>query len=343
MDLHCSFSSEALRSRQNFEEIPLLPSSIPSILQGEDVPKMPNTVDSSLSLNLDHLKFLHHYCTSTFKTFTPEQETEEVWKSIVVEYALSYPFLMYELLALAASHLGHCKPEQYKICHTKSMELQTEALKGFNQAQKNVNEVNCGAILLFASLLSVHVLSDKSFIGSEPDEYLAHILSCINLMRSVQTVVVSEWWEHLKVSDLAPMLDVEPLEKPWPIPKECEKLSFLISDTAMDENQQQIYKFAIERLHWAFVRSNRTQEEHTVIRWVIAWPVLLKGEFVDLLVKHEPPALIILAFYGVLMHFYKNNWVVGESGKSLVAAVNARLGKEWRAWLEWPRQMVDLS
>jgi len=67
----------------------------------------------------------------------------------------------------------------------------------------------------------------------------------------------------------------------------------------------------------------------------------LPEEYVMLLNQRRPEALIILAYYGVVLHSYRKAWAIGDSGAALIKAISAQLGSYWGHWLLWPMQMVD--
>ena len=70
---------------------------------------------------------------------------------------------------------------------------------------------------------------------------------------------------------------------------------------------------------------------------VIAWPILISPEYIDLLMHERPEALVVLAWYGALLHRFSELWVFGDGGRFLVESVGGYLGAEWEGWLAWPR------
>jgi len=70
--------------------------------------------------------------------------------------------------------------------------------------------------------------------------------------------------------------------------------------------------------------------------------MLVSQRFVDLLVLRRPEALIILAYYGVALHTC-NLWIIGDTGKDIVNAVNNYLAPRWDSWLRWPCESVGIK
>lgn len=296
-------------------------------------------------LDLVNMELLHHWSTVTYATMSPESNQQETWQTTAVKIGLSHPFLLNEILAIAAMHLAICRPERRDFYHMQATELQSVALNGFNSVQKQVDKSNCVAILLFSSLLGVHLLANRADTrGLNSSEYLDHIQSYISLTRSVHSLVIAEWWSYLHESEIQPLtrLSAQDPQPPYNnIPSECRELCDLIDESQLQPPAIKAYNTAIDRLFWLFDIADIPSTLHTTIRWIIAWPVQLPEEYVVLLNQRRPEALIILAYYGVFLHSYRNAWAIGDSGAALVKAISAQLGSYWSHWLLWPIRMVD--
>lgn len=284
---------------------------------------------------------MHHFCTVTYKTMTLEPAKQLLWQSTAVQIGLSFPFLLYEILAIAALHLAQCRPDRQSHYYTHATKLQSLALNGFTAAQREVDSSNCAAILLFSSLLPVHVLADRSRTrGIGFGEHLDHFISCVSLMHSVRQVVISDWWQYLKESELKPLLDVPQPNEPYNIPEECRRLTSLVKGADLGPASIKAYERAVDRLQWTFAASQAPVEQPTTIQWLMGWPAQLPDEYIGLLKERRPEALIILAYYGVLLHFYRRSWAVGDSGSTLIKAVREHTGYHWEEWMAWPNRTI---
>ena len=76
---------------------------------------------------------------------------------------------------------------------------------------------------------------------------------------------------------------------------------------------------------------------------LVAWPVMVSPSYVDLLASHQGEALVILAYYGALIHPCRDHWVFQDGGNFLISSVTEFLGPPWHEWLEWPRQALAIS
>ncbi|KAL8937180.1 MAG: hypothetical protein Q9216_004554 [Gyalolechia sp. 2 TL-2023] len=293
-------------------------------------------------VDIGSIELLHHWYTVTHLTMTPDPDQQEMWKNTAVKYGLSYPFLLHEILALTALHKAMNEPERQDFYLTRATKLQSDALQRFRDV-KRTDESNCIPVFLFSSLLGVHLLADRSRTqGLNFGDYLDHILGCISILRSVMNMVLREWMPYFKASDISPLIRSPNPQAPYDsIPRECHSLNTLIGESDLGPSSVKAYTAAIDRLFWLFAITEVPSVTHDTARWAIGWPVQLPDEYITLLNQRRPEALIILAYYGVVLHFYRKSWTIGGTGASLIRAVSAQLGSFWERWLAWPLQIID--
>lgn len=289
-------------------------------------------------LNMQHLELLLQYCTETYKTFASgsDDPLRELWQVVVVRMALTFPPLMYEILAIAALHLAYLRPANAAWYLRKSTELQTEALSMFT-AQSDVDESNCGPVLLFTSALGLHMLCDPSRMqefGSS--QYLDQVIETLGLLGRVKGLSITGWEHQLKQTELRPLFEVKHPTKPYDIPQPCIDLLMIAQNSDLSVEASEAYAQAIERLQWAFAISETPHRKHSTTRWLAAWPIQLSEKYLDLLSRRMPEALIVIAYYGVLMLFYADCWAVGDKGMALIRAINTQVGPRWHRWMQWP-------
>ncbi|KAK5464641.1 hypothetical protein LTS15_001203 [Exophiala xenobiotica] len=296
-------------------------------------------------LNMEHLQLLHHFVMDMHTSFSLDPEYQKCYQTTVVKQAFAHPFLMYELLAISALHIGHTNPGRRDYYHTRSTELQSLACSNFNATQEGVSRDNCAALMLFSSLLSLHALADRH--GShalDSRAYLQKFFNNLKLMQSISTLVMSTWHSYLSTeSDIKILLNMEDTSDSSAIYEECQRLTDLVLDADMEEPAHEACLKATQRLQWSFAVAGMPYQAHTTIRFVIAWPVQLSEGYLNLLSDIRPEALIILAYYAVFMHQYRETWAVGNTGVLLLSAIRAQLESKWLTWLEWPYRMLDLG
>lgn len=344
-NLRCAFSSEdSPRSTTgSVSAAGTSETSTPAVIRQEIIPDRNTAVPlpspaayPESTLNMHHLELLLQYCTETYRTFASEGPLQEVWQVVVVRMGMSFPPLMYELLAIAALHLAHSRPANTAWYYRKSTELQTQALSAFT-AQSNVDESNCGPVLIFTSILGLHMLCDPGRTQElDSSQYLDHVIESVGLLRSVKGLTIADWEQQIRQTELRPLLEVQQPTKPYDIPQPCADLAMIAHNSDLSLEASEAYGQAIERLQWAFCVSQVPYQRHATVKWLLAWPIQLTEKYLDLLSQRRPEALIILAYFGALMVFYGECWAVGDKGPTLIRAISSQVGPRWERWMEWP-------
>ena len=249
---------------------------------------------------------------------------------------------MYQMLAVSALHLAHENPSRIDHYSETATVFQNAAMTEFHALEGGINETNCASVLMFSSLLALHVLADPTRIrGLDLPGHVDHLISCFKLMRSVRHLVIHDWWDYLSSHpELRPLLVIEQPSKPYSIPQDVLDLEELPKGSDLSEKASIAYKDAIDHLHWLYAASEVPHRTYTTVRWILAWPVQLSHGYLDLLDERRPEAMIILCYYAALLYSYRGCWVVGDLGVYLIKAICAHLGRYWEKWLRWPKELV---
>ena len=107
--------------------------------------------------------------------------------------------------------------------------------------------------------------------------------------------------------------------------------------TAHNEAEYQRFFTAIERLIHAYETYRYIAEDRSL---VFVWTVTVPESFVVELKARRPMALVVLAFYAVLVHSVEEQWWAKGRGKNLVEAIHEELPMEWREAVKWPMEVV---
>jgi hypothetical protein len=68
---------------------------------------------------------------------------------------------------------------------------------------------------------------------------------------------------------------------------------------------------------------------------IFKWSPLTDDPFANMLLHKEPLALAVLTYLGVILHWCRSLWIIGDLGRNLVENIMTRLGEEWRWALSW--------
>jgi hypothetical protein len=296
------------------------------------------------------MELLSTFILDTGPSFGDSTFTNGEIMRIMLPAALSAPYLMHQMLALAALHLSHTQPARAPFHHAEATALQIEALTLFDQDLGTPDTQNCEAMLLFASFLSLHALGEAVITSQHnSDGFLDRFVSYLNLHRGVRAIT-EQCWENLLQSSLSSVLNrsrqdlasaaAQPHERASTVE---ELLSHLLNHSNMSTASIEACRDAAHWLKLTYqldgpVDSAGETRQTGGLVW--AWPILLSGAFTELLLRRQPEALIVLCYYAVLLHQRRGMWLVGNAGRMLIESTTKFLGTYWSRWLEWPNEMI---
>lgn len=73
------------------------------------------------------------------------------------------------------------------------------------------------------------------------------------------------------------------------------------------------------------------------------WISVAPETYFTLLEQRQPPAMIIFAYYGALVHRLNHYWWMEGCGRSIIEAVDHCLGPYWSDYMEWPKQVLQVG
>ncbi|KAF2675722.1 hypothetical protein K458DRAFT_492928 [Lentithecium fluviatile CBS 122367] len=303
-------------------------------------------------LNMHHMELFSHFIFETAPSLEDGGPSDREYLRIMMPAALSAPYLMHQILGLAALHISHTRVSEAKHYRDEATALQTQALCLFNETLTEITSENCVPILIFASAVGLHSLAE-AVIASETaaEDFLDRFVTYLNLHRGVR-IVTEQSWKFLTQSNLSSILkraerslDATSSQSHERATLVANHLENLLDHTDMDTASATACRNAVSHLqliHQSELLAEevpKEEQQSTSLIW--AWPILLSGVFTDLLMKRNPEALIILSHYAVLLHQHRRLWLVGNAGRMLIEAITRFLGTYWKQWLIWPNQVLN--
>jgi len=286
-----------------------------------------------------YAELLEHFRTHTTQDGAYSQP---VCAKRYLDLAIDAPYLLQQILATTASHLSSSRPAQRDAYKGQAVDLREAALLTYASTVRKVDDTNCVALLLFAGLLGVQTLFDAATTCEEDTSvFLSNVLLFIDVQRGAR-LIAHHSWPFLCQSELGPFL--HSAETKLGVFRdqhgELDILQSLMEQSEMDEVSLKACQEATASLQWCFHVARTSKRKRSNIHDAFAWPASLRADFVSLLVIRAPPALVILAFYGGLLHQHRRIWFVGNTGQRLIECITALLGPTWTPWLTWPNQSL---
>ncbi|KAL4727711.1 hypothetical protein ACLX1H_004397 [Fusarium chlamydosporum] len=310
----------------DFAESPLSSSQADS-----QAPALPPTAFTS-----KHLILLHHFRKSELM----DAENLDTILDVALEWSSQAPYALDQLLAISADHLAVLHPESAASYRRTATELQTRALSYFNREAQDVanHDVYYIPRFLFSSLLSLHMLYDTlSQYRSSFHAFIERFCNSVHLHRGVRSTTSDRYNDLLETPLAKFFLEIRQAAELGERGDECAPLIDLIQGSDLSPASVDACTNAAHTLQWAF-NVYRNLPQRTNMQAASAFPVVLGEDFIEAVRKHRPEALLVLAYYGVLLHRCRHVWLVGDSGVFLINLIADHLGSYWQEALRWPLQ-----
>ncbi|UKZ75905.1 hypothetical protein TrVFT333_003601 [Trichoderma virens FT-333] len=301
--------------------------------------------------NLGHLALLHHLESNLLKSgdaglFPDATKAAEIAK-LIFKSAITTPFLMDELLAMAALHLStqaFDPAEKNQYLH-QAAQLQTRALGHFNAVRPRVSDENCTAMFLFSSLLGLHTLFDTTIYQRDFTEFLDKLIQFVALHRGIRTVT-RQSWHIINETEMKHIIDpISALDQLDPqLTVSCVECDGLLAHLTASIESLGPTAFnacceAVKSLQWVIGRRRGLPDElHPHI--TMAWPVLVSFDYLQMLKQRRPEALVVLAHWAVLLYRDRGFWVFGDTGRFMIESASKYLGTYWQDWMAWPNDIL---
>ncbi|KZL82533.1 upc2 protein [Colletotrichum incanum] len=290
---------------------------------------------------LEHMRLLHHLETS-MGTFMAADEFMKPLVDMNLENALNAPYLMDVLLGLSAQHMAELNPSRADHYRHQATQLQTRALRLFNDAKEEISEETCIPMFLFASTLGTHLLCDtlRSY-RHDFNAFLDQFAWYLNLHRGVSTVT-GRSWHIIRESGAKEFIEFLETTRPSKQAPEVDLLHRMLDQADLGPASLQACRGAAETLRhsYAIYRSISERSTHQSAS-VMSFGVRVTTGFIDVLKQRRPEALVILAFYAVLLHWCRDFWVFADAGEFLIRSISAHLGDYWSEWLAFPISVLE--
>lgn len=302
------------------------------------------------SISLADLHLFHNYIISTYQTMVEDGDRNGVWQNHIVQWGMEFPSILHLILALSALHLAYKNPESCEKYMQQADDHFIFGVRTVTSVLSQLNAENCQKIYMAAVMICFNYFGR----GPRPGEYLifsdAGAAEWQVLMRGVKTIVMSY---HAKVFSgiLKPNVDeTEPiLSDSMRIELHehtihVEALQRLIEQETTDEVERSMYTKALDDLLEIMreVYEKRSIRDPGVglMHLLIGWLYRLPEELVGLLEQKEPRALVILAYWAVMLKYMDSVWFMKGWSEHVLSGISGCLQPDYRPWIEWPLRRV---
>lgn len=327
---------------ENRDRPSLAPRNLPAASNWVEKTRSKYRLDAIDSLTIEH------YFYSSYRSFTKPDQTEGLWLNLVAELAYHHKFLLHGILACTALHMAHLYPAKREMYIVRAHTHQDSALPLFRNEIEHPTDKNCDAIMAFAYLLIVFSFATEldngqnSFllINDTPDSSGGEQLILPQWLHLIRCgcEMLNEVWENIEMGparELAYAWEVELDVGDSKLPYLQYFMSIVPRDGSWSEQIIAVYQEGACALAEAFAYMERgTEVDMSTWNILGLWCVRLENEFYDLILEKHPGALILLAYYCVIMKRMESCWYFGGRPARLFTAVKNVLDERWHPYLQ---------
>ncbi|KAG8668358.1 hypothetical protein FPOAC1_007737 [Fusarium poae] len=295
-----------------------------------------------------------HYTTVTYKTMVFTESTVTTFQETMPREALAYPFFLRQILAFSGYHLAHLHPDKRQFYLLQASKHINSSIRGIREAlSEEVTSKNCHA--LYGSTTFVVVNKFAAFPNCDdfrshecllPVQSLMEIFSLVNGMEAVlKTPGAADlirgplkelFCETTTIHTISPLLSG--------LSKRLPELANRIAIDLMEDHCRPALISAVQSITTCVNDSlgelnKASPPELRIIFW---WPMTVSRDFLDLAVSGHPMALVILAYYDILLYWGESQyWFFENWAEILLTAIMDKVkGSSWEDLLNWPIEVI---
>ncbi|KAL5316939.1 hypothetical protein ACEPPN_015991 [Leptodophora sp. 'Broadleaf-Isolate-01'] len=315
----CSFNESATT-----EQLPTFESQIAT-------PILPNQL-------LD-LQLLHHFTTSTSDTLADRKEVNELFRTVVIEEAFKYDFLIHIILSVSGLHMARCSndPQTTRMYSERAIAHYNTTIQSFRKILvEDITSVNCHAVFACSGLIFVASCGQPRL-----ELECSRVQEWFILLRGVATIVnpCMEWVSSGPFAGfVSSQIETEcGAEITTDFDSHFQSLSDYFSQTCTP-SLSKILNETLQLLRNTFV--GRSETEVQSLFW---WPVMISCEYLALLLAGSPEGQVVLAYYCVQLYKRGSRWWLEGWSEYILTLVDRDLNGRMSHWMKWPMETVGLS
>ena len=293
---------------------------------------------TGLPLNPDYSKrdfeLLHHYSTDAYRSFASTSALENVWSVTVPQEAFLHDFLLHGILALSAFHLSYLRPLQkthYAVLANHHYPL---SIAAFRKKLEDGGSNSGDALLAYSIVAVVNTFAVSCISKQQEHSAIDQLMTVAALQRGV-VAIVGEFGNSHEEGIIAPMVSAwrslpTIATLPGGIEHALQRLEAHCKDMLQHNELQHDYVAAIADLRRSFQHALGTENRLMALEWFIN----ISENFVSACKSRKGMAVVVMAHFGVLLHYMRDFWWIGDFGRRIVEEALRISGNDWD-WAHW--------
>jgi len=295
------------------------------------------------------LQLMHHYLTHTRYILTEHSDMEHilrVWQEEMPQVAFTSDYCMHALLGFAALHKAHLQPIEAPMLRTCAVDHLDKALRLYREHASPTTAENANAKFAFTWLVALFAYAVPPSVPP-----IDAIVELFVLVRGIDTVL-SETWFWVSQGPFAPILNrgmgeaiTLPLEG-YTLPEGMDfglnHLDYMLGVEPMLPEDRRICALILAEMKQIYENVLKQSGQCSVAS-ILCFPKQDSTPFSQMIKRRVPQALVILAYYCVLLDVLDNRWWIHGWAARVLQDILSSLADEWQSWVEWPTQSVLLK
>ncbi|KAI9373443.1 hypothetical protein BJX61DRAFT_533115 [Aspergillus egyptiacus] len=304
-------------------------------------------VGPSRATELRRLELMHKFSTETYQSLCNSSSDFYIWQMVVPRKALDHDFLMNGILAIASLHIASSTEASAALTYINTaLEYHNQTLTPFRLAIDDINPENCDAVFAHSVVTTIIGIA-LPHLTTEKDERIGmmeKIILAAELLQGVSKIQrICRPWMKLKLftsgSDFWERANTGLDDDTQAALNDVSALT----DEVTNADQRCVLKETLQMLRQCFTRYANLRD----IASVLAWLATVDKEYVYALRCRQPVALLILMYWGALLHeLHGRVWWGKNSGIQLVLDLLPELQtyhSRWERVLLWPKRKIGLQ
>jgi hypothetical protein len=311
---------------------------------------------------------MHHFTAFYSEIMTEHFDImETMWQHDMPRIAFRSQHVMHGLLGFSALHMATVQPERAVLLRASATKHLDQALRSYRQDNGPATAENSDARFIFTWLVAMFAFAIPPSVSP-----IDAIIELFSLVRSIE-IVLQESVIWILQGPFAPILTRAFVETkglssdglalstafafqasmshssggacvlgndlPEGMAFGLNHLDFMIGMHSMVSDERRTCVLVLAELKQMYAQILSAQGS-CGMSMVMCFPKQDPSRFSLLLKRRLPQALIILAYYTVLLDLLDARWWIRGWGRKVLGDVVVSLGDEWKSWIDWPVQTV---
>ncbi|KAK5171360.1 uncharacterized protein LTR77_004504 [Saxophila tyrrhenica] len=295
------------------------------------------------------LELMHHFMLHTGFVLTEHHDMEyilDIWRVELPKVAFQFEYVMHSLLGFSALHKAYVEPENAQRLRESAVDHLDKALVLYRSEPSPATAENANAKFVFTWIVALFAYAIPPSLPP-----IDAIVELFMLVKGIDAIL-SETWFWVSQGPFAPILNrgfqeavptaLESFAVPEGIDFGLNHLDYMIGVDAMLPDDRRTCALILTELKGIYNTMHPAQNSCSVAS-ILCFPKQDSGSFAQLVKQRLPQALIILAYYCVMLDILDPRWWIHGWSKRVLQDVLGSLDEQWRHWIEWPVQTVLLK